>query len=142
MAVSTMCLEVHGLPWTMISNCGPQFVAQFTCELYCLLGIKLAASTAYHPQTDCQMECVNQELEQYLRVFASKWQDNWMELLPLAEFQYNNRKGNPHFRCRYHFLTIPAPSAAGSHARRRRRSRLSRSPETSISDPYLSSLVV
>jgi hypothetical protein len=74
----------------MISNCGPQFVAQFTCELYCLLDIKLAASTAYHPQTDRQMECVKQELEQYLRVFVSKWQDNWMELLPLAEFQYNN----------------------------------------------------
>jgi hypothetical protein len=41
--------KLHGLLWTMISHCGPQFVAQFTCELYCLLGIKLAASTAYHP---------------------------------------------------------------------------------------------
>jgi hypothetical protein len=51
-------------------------------------------------------------------------------------------KGNPHFCCRYCFPTIPAPSAAGSHARRCRRSRLSRGPETSISNPYLSSLVV
>jgi hypothetical protein len=51
-------------------------------------------------------------------------------------------KGNPHFCHRYRFLTIPAPSTAGSHARRRRCSRLSRGPETSISDPYLSSLVV
>jgi hypothetical protein len=39
---------------TMISDRGPQFVAQFTRELYRLLGIKLAASTAYHPQTDRQ----------------------------------------------------------------------------------------
>jgi hypothetical protein len=30
------------------------------------------------------------ELEQYLRVFVSERRDNWMELLPLAEFQYNN----------------------------------------------------
>jgi hypothetical protein len=74
----------------MISDRGPQFVAQFTHELYHLLGIKLAASAAYHPQTDGQMEHVNQELEQYLRVFVSEWQDNWTELLPLAEFQYNN----------------------------------------------------
>jgi hypothetical protein len=58
--------------------------------LYCLLGIKLAASTAYHPQTNRQTEHVNQELEQYLWVSVSKWQDNWTELLPLAEFQYNN----------------------------------------------------
>jgi transposase InsO family protein len=74
----------------MISDHGPQFVTQFTCGLYCLLGIKLAASTAYHPQTNRQMERVNQDLKQYLRVFVSEWQDNWMELLPLAEFQYNN----------------------------------------------------
>jgi hypothetical protein len=82
--------KLHGLPWTMISGCGPQFVAQFTRELYHLLGIKLAASTAYHPQTNRQTEHVNQELKQYLRVFVSERQDNWTELLPFAEFQYNN----------------------------------------------------
>jgi hypothetical protein len=82
--------KIHGLLQTMISNCGPQFVTQFTQKLYHLLGIKLAASTAYHPQTDKQTEHVNWELKQYLRVFVSEQQDNGMELLPLAEFQYNN----------------------------------------------------
>jgi hypothetical protein len=33
---------------------------------------------------------VNQELEQYLRLFVNQRQDDWAELLPLAEFQYNN----------------------------------------------------
>jgi hypothetical protein len=42
----------HGTPWAVVSDRGPQFVAAFTCELYKLLGIKLAMSTAYHPQTD------------------------------------------------------------------------------------------
>jgi hypothetical protein len=74
----------------MISDRGSQFVAEFTRELYRLLGIKITASTAYHPQTDGQTERVNQELEQYLRLFVSERQDNWKELLPLAEFQYNN----------------------------------------------------
>ncbi|KNZ71513.1 hypothetical protein J132_09411 [Termitomyces sp. J132] len=36
------------------------------------------------------MECVNQELEQYLHFFCNKCQDDWDELLPDAEFQYNN----------------------------------------------------
>ena len=36
------------------------------------------------------MERVNQELEQYLRLFVNQRQDDWMDLLPLAEFQYNN----------------------------------------------------
>ena len=55
-----------------------------------MLGIKLAASTAYHPQGDGQTERVNQELEQFLWVFVNKRQDDWQELLSLAEFQYNN----------------------------------------------------
>jgi hypothetical protein len=33
---------------------------------------------------------VNQELEQYLRLFVNQQQDDWADLLPLAEFQYNN----------------------------------------------------
>ncbi|ESK85181.1 pol-like protein, partial [Moniliophthora roreri MCA 2997] len=40
--------KYHGLPVNMISDRGTQFVAEFTRELYQLLGIKLAASTAYH----------------------------------------------------------------------------------------------
>jgi len=56
----------HGLPRKVVSDRGPQFVAEFTWELYRLLGIRLAATTAYHPQGDGQTEWVNQELEQYL----------------------------------------------------------------------------
>src|SRR5262249_35240041 len=82
--------KLHGLPESMISNRGPQFVAEFMRELYRLLGIRMASSTAYHPQTDGQTERVNQELEQYVRIFTSERQDDWDELLPLGEFQYNN----------------------------------------------------
>ena len=80
----------HGLPRRVVSNRGPQFVAEFTKELYRLLRIKLAATTVYHPQGDGQMERVNQELEQYLRLFVNQRQKNWDDLLPLVEFQYNN----------------------------------------------------
>ena len=38
-------------------------------ELNELLGIQMKLSTAYHSQTDRQMERIHQELEQYLRVF-------------------------------------------------------------------------
>jgi hypothetical protein len=80
----------HGLPRKVVSDRGPQFVAEFTRELYRILGIKVAATTAYHPQGDGQTEHVNQELEQYLRLFVNQRQDDWVDLLPLAEFQYNN----------------------------------------------------
>jgi hypothetical protein len=82
--------KLHGLPRRVVSDRGPQFVRQFTQDLYQRLGIQIAASTAYHPQTDGQTERVNQELEQYMRVFVSERQDDWHDLLPMAEFQYNN----------------------------------------------------
>jgi len=82
--------KLHGLPKCVILDRGPQFVARFTKELYHLLGIKLASSTAWHPQTDGQTERVNQELDQYLQLFVNERQDNWYDLLPMAEFQHNN----------------------------------------------------
>ena len=59
-------------------------------ELYQILGVKLAATMVYHPQGDRQTENINQELEQFLWLFTNQWQDNWGDLLPVAEFQYNN----------------------------------------------------
>ena len=82
--------KLHGLPKYVVSDRGPQFVARFTRELYRLLGIKLAYSTAWHPQTNRQTEHVNQELDQYLQLFVNERQDDWYDLLPMAEFQHNN----------------------------------------------------
>ena len=39
----------HSLPKKAVSDRGPQFVMEFMKELYWLLRIKLAATTAYHP---------------------------------------------------------------------------------------------
>jgi len=61
--------KLHGLPESIISDRGVQFVAGMMKELNELLGIQTKLSIAYYPQTDRQMERINQELEQYLRVF-------------------------------------------------------------------------
>jgi len=58
--------KLHGLPDSIISDRGPQFVAGIIRKLNCMLGIETKLSTAFHPQTDGQMERMNQELEQYL----------------------------------------------------------------------------
>jgi len=60
-------------------------------ELNKMLGIKSKLSTAFHPQTDKQTERVNQELEQYLRMFIDHRQEQWPEWLGMAEFIYNNK---------------------------------------------------
>ena len=66
-------------------------MSNFIRELNRLLDIHTSLSTAYHPQSDGQTERVNQEIEQYLRVFVNHRQDNWAEWLSLAEFCHNNR---------------------------------------------------
>jgi len=60
-------------------------------ELNELLGIQTKLSIAYYPQTDKQMERINQELEQYLRVFINHRQEQWPEWLGTTKFIYNNK---------------------------------------------------
>jgi hypothetical protein len=81
----------EGLPETVISDRGPQFVSEFTRELYKLLGIRQNLSTAAHAQTDGQTERVNQEIEQYFRIFINGQMNDWAAWLPIAEHCYNNR---------------------------------------------------
>jgi len=58
--------KLHGLPESVMSDRGPQFMAELTKELNRMLGIKTKLSTVFHSQTDGQTERMNQELEQYL----------------------------------------------------------------------------
>ena len=60
-------------------------------DLYQLLGIEGNPSTAYYPQTDGQTECINQKIEQYLRVYINFRQNNWLEWLSTVEFSYNDK---------------------------------------------------
>jgi len=83
--------KLHGLPESIISDRGPQFAAELMKELNEILGIKSKLLTVFHPQTDGQTERVNQELEQYLRMFIDHRQEQWPEWLGTAEFAYNNK---------------------------------------------------
>jgi len=83
--------KLHGLPKSVISDRGPQFVAGMTKELNKMLGIETKLSMAYHPETDGQTERTNQELEQYLRMYVNHRQNNWAKWLATAEFAFNNK---------------------------------------------------
>jgi hypothetical protein len=52
--------------------------------------MKLHFTSGYHPEADGQTERTNQTLEQYIRIYCNYQQDNWSDLLPLAEFAFNN----------------------------------------------------
>ena len=56
-----------------------------------MLEIESKLLTAFHPQIDRQTKRMNQELEQYLRMFINHRQEQWPEWLGTAEFIYNNK---------------------------------------------------
>lgn len=51
---------------------------------------KIRLSIAYYLETDGQTEIINKQIEQYLRVYTSYNQDDWVDFLLLAEFYANN----------------------------------------------------
>ena len=80
----------HGLPTTVVSDHGSVFASNFLGELYKLLGIKRKMSTAFHPQTDGQMEQLNHEINQYLRTYVNDQQGDWAKWIKIAQFVWNN----------------------------------------------------
>ena len=62
--------QCFGLPNSFLSDRGPQFSSQVFKEIAQILGFKTLRSMPYHPQTDRETKCVNQELEVYMCIFA------------------------------------------------------------------------
>jgi hypothetical protein len=103
---------LFGIPSTVTSDRGPQFVADFIKGFYAICGIKGTPSTAYHPQTDGQSECAIQELEVYLHYFVNDEQDNWVDWISLAEYAYND-KPNTTTGTTPHYATLGLHPAKG-----------------------------
>ena len=93
--IPQIVISQHGLPDEIISDRDKLFTSKFWTSLMAQLGTNHKLSTAFHPQTDGQTERLNQTLEQYLRSYVNQQQDNWVELLPLAQFAYNSAKSEP-----------------------------------------------
>jgi len=52
--------------------------------------MKVKLSSTLHPRPNGQIEWVNQNLEQYVCYTTNYHQDNWLDLLSIVEFSYNN----------------------------------------------------
>ena len=75
----------------MILDRGLQFAVGLMKELNKMLGIEIKLSTAFHSQTDGQIERTKQELKQYLKMYINYKQSNWSEQLATVEFAFNNK---------------------------------------------------
>jgi IS30 family transposase len=85
-----LIVRLHGVPKTILSDRGTQFVARFLAQVHESLGAKLIHSSSYHPQTDGQTKRVNQVVEDMLRACVIHFDKSWDKCLALVEFAYNN----------------------------------------------------
>ena len=82
--------KLHGILLVHSTDHGSTFTVNFMKNIYKELSIKPCFSTVYHPQTQGQVENNNKWMETYLQMFCSHCQDDWVDLLPMVEFAYNN----------------------------------------------------
>ena len=83
-------VRLHGIPISIISDRDPRFTSRFWGKLQEALGTRLNFSTAFHPQTDGQLERVIQIMEDMLRSCVIDYEGSWDRHIPLVEFVYNN----------------------------------------------------
>ena len=83
-------VRAHGLPRVIVSDRDTKFTSHFWREVHRVMGTTLAMSSGFHPQTDGQTERANRSIEEMLRAFVGKRQNDWDERLGMVEFAYNN----------------------------------------------------
>jgi transposase InsO family protein len=78
-----------GLPQVIISDRDKKFTSAFRQYLFKLEDTTLNMSPSYHPQTNDQIELLNQYLETYLRCAVNVQPKQWSKWLPRDEHWYN-----------------------------------------------------
>ena len=102
----------HGCPITFQSDNGKAFVGDLTKELMKRSQVAQAHSTTYHPQTNGLVERQNRTLVSMLRVYCSRYMDDWDKHLPQVMGAYNSTEHSttgisPHMMLTGHEKALP-----------------------------------
>ncbi|KAL4152675.1 hypothetical protein QTP88_000508 [Uroleucon formosanum] len=80
----------HGIPQTILTDQGTDFLSKIFTEVCKLLQINKINTSPFHPQTNGSLERSHRTLTEYLRHYVDKKLNNWDEYLPYAFFVYNS----------------------------------------------------
>ena len=102
----------HGCPITFQSDNDQAFVRDLTKELMKRSQMEQGHSTTYHPQTNGLVERQNRTLVTILRVYCSRYMDDWDRHLPQVMSAYNSTERSttgisPHMLLTGHEKALP-----------------------------------
>jgi len=72
-----------GLPGSFVTDRDPRFTSHFWRQVCAHLGISQLMSTAFHQQTNGQLERIHRNLGDKIRIYCSKKPSTWLKNLPL-----------------------------------------------------------
>jgi hypothetical protein len=81
---------MFGMPISIVSDQDLRITSEFWAKICSMEIIKQQLSTAFYPQTDGQSEALNCIIKDYLCAYYANEPTTWVNLLPLAQFAYNN----------------------------------------------------
>ena len=83
-------VRIHDLLKSIIIDKDFVFISKYWSILCYALKIKRKLSIAFHSQIDDQTKRQNNIMKQYFRFYINFEQSNWVKLLSMIEFVYNN----------------------------------------------------
>eukprot|EP00111_Clytia_hemisphaerica_P012925 TCONS_00037964-protein len=78
----------HGVPRSILSDNGPNFVSLLMKEVCAILGMEKLTTTPYHCQTNGMCERFHRSIARCLAQYTDKHQDDWDKYLPMVLFAY------------------------------------------------------
>jgi hypothetical protein len=97
-------VRLHGLRRSIVSDRDTKFVGNFWRTLWKRMGTNLSFSSSYHPRIDGYTEVVNQSLGNSLRSLVTKHHNQWDQILPWAEFAYNDSPNKINGKCTFQIV--------------------------------------
>jgi transposase InsO family protein len=76
--------RLHGIPKAIVSDKYTKFTSNLWRGLFKGFGTNMNFSTTYHPQSDGQIERVNQVIEDMMRMYVMDKQSKWEEYFHLV----------------------------------------------------------
>lgn len=109
----TSCVCIHGIPKSIVSDQGTEFLSKLMVETCKLLKINKSSTSPYHPQANGALERSHRTLGDYLRHYVDKDQTNWDTYIPYAMFVFNSSEHRSTGKQPYELLfgrTLKIPS--------------------------------